>query len=202
MNNIKSISNKLQRDGLESLYEIRDWISTNLEDYGGPKKRAKIKEIVGKEVTDLLRKRGAADIINDGFTTGCGDVAIVFATLARSKGMPVQFIEAVQEDCLRELSLGSRHQSMKGHVFLRVKIGGKWVLLDPMQKSADGKRPNIDFSDKWCNEFKPGGIINEPESKQGRYIIYGIGLDSHDIGLRSFEDMREKFLAFSRRIYP
>lgn len=137
-----------------------------MRDYGNPKKRSRIREISGKDKIELLRKRNVDEIIKSGFITGCGDIALAYATIARSRGIPIQFIEAVQEDCLRDLSKGDDNHSMRGHVFLQAKVEGKWYLMDPSRKSSDGKCPNVDFSGELCEEVKPGAIIDGPKSKQ------------------------------------
>src|SRR4030067_3442151 len=43
----------------------------------------------------LFRRRTADQIIGDGFSTGCTDDTLAFIALARAKGIPTKFIEAI-----------------------------------------------------------------------------------------------------------
>lgn len=119
-----------------------------------------------EEKMKLFRKRTADEIIKSGKVTGCTDYAIVFIALARAKKIPTKYIEAIRK---RWLDIGDENH-IEGHVFAECQINNKWYIIDPQQ-----------------------GAIR---SDYRNYTIYKKGLDSWDIGIKSFEDLKEKFIDF------
>ena len=119
-----------------------------------------------EEKMELFRKRTAAEIIKSKKVTGCTDYAIIFIALARAKKIPTKYIEAIRK---RWLDIGDENH-IEGHVFAECQINNKWYIIDPQQ-----------------------GAIR---SDYRNYTIYKKGLDSWDIGIKSFEDLKEKFIDF------
>lgn len=118
----------------------------------------------------VFRKRTADRIITDGFTTGCTDTALVFIVLCRVKGFPTKYVEAIEKRWLEEGGTGK----IKGHVFAECFINDRWFQVDPARAA----------------------IHIQPD--HSRYVILGGGLDSWDLGIRSFSDLKNKFISFSK----
>ena len=118
----------------------------------------------------LFRKRTASEIIKQGFVTGCTDSDLVFITLARACGIPTKYVETINKSWLQK---GGR--SIQGHQYAQIydDQNKKWLWVDPM-----GSRVNI----------------HSPESEGN--VIFKIGLDSWDIGIHNFSELKEEFDRF------
>ena len=121
-----------------------------------------------KEKMKLFRKRTADEIIESKKLTGCTDCTIVFISLTRAKGIPTKYIEAIRK---RWLDIGDENY-IEGHVFAECQINNKWYIVDPQQGSIRTNYKN--------------------------YAIYKKGLDSWNIGIRDFKDLKEKFINFKK----
>ena len=155
---IKNIADNFRQKNLDLILEILDWVFNNFENTENDK----------EEKMKLFRKRTADEIIKSGKVTGCTDYAIVFIALARAKGIPTKYIEAIRK---RWLDIGDENH-IEGHVFTECQINDKWYITDPQQ-----------------------GVIR---TDYRNYAIYKKGLDSWNIGIRSFDDLKEKFIDFKR----
>ncbi|MFH1428097.1 MAG: transglutaminase-like domain-containing protein [Patescibacteria group bacterium] len=156
---IRDIANNFKQKDLDLILEILDWIFNNFKNVENDK----------EEKIKLFRKRTADEIIKSRKVTGCTDYAIVFIALARAKGIPTKYIEAIRK---RWLDIGDESH-IEGHVFAECQINDKWYIIDPQQ----------------------GTIRTDYRS----YAIYKKGLDSWDIDIRSFEDLKEKFIDFRKK---
>jgi len=114
------------------------------------------------KVLKIFAMRNAAKILRDGFSTGCHDSALVFATLSRAVGIPARYIAGIDK-------LDPKN---RGHCVVEVYINKNWIMVDQDTKtiSLDIKR-----SDFYRKNF-----------------IVGKGLDSWDIGIKSFRSWKEK----------
>ncbi len=155
---IKNIANNFKRKDLDLISEILDWIFNNFKNIENDK----------EEKMKLFRKRTADEVIESREVTGCTDYAIVFIALARAKGIPTKYVEAIRK---RWLDIGEDNH-IEGHVFVECLINDKWYIIDPQE-----------------------GTIR---SDYRRYVIYKKGLDSWSIGIKDFNDLKEKFLEFKR----
>ncbi|MFH1551932.1 MAG: transglutaminase-like domain-containing protein [bacterium] len=153
---IKNISDGFQQKNTDLILEILDWIFNNFKNIENNK----------KEKNKLFRKRTADEIIESRKTSGCTDYAIVFIALARAKGIPTKYIEAIRK---RWLDIGDEN-CIEGHIFAECLIKNRWYIIDPQEGSI-----RADYR---------------------RYVIFKKGFDSWDIGIRNLEDLREKFLSF------
>lgn len=118
----------------------------------------------------LFRTRTAAEIINQKLITGCTDATIAFVVLARASEIPSKYVETIDKEWLET---GKR--SISGHQYVQIYDYDyeKWIWIDPM-----------------------GNRINTlPPEKEGR-VIYKVGLDSWDIGIRNFDELEKKFKIF------
>jgi len=124
---------------------------------------------------ELFRKRTAVEIVESGFSTGCTDTALVFITLSRAKGIPTKYIEAIDKRWLDSKRDGGE---IKGRIFAECLIDGKWHKVDPAMLTIHAERV------------------------YPHHVIFAEGLDSWDIGIRSFEDLKEKFYSFREKMTP
>ena len=75
-------------------------------------------------------KRTAEQIIEQGLT-GCTDYGLVFAALARYKGIPAVFLQAANIDWIKDLKANNENANfIRGHILIEVFIGDKWYLVD------------------------------------------------------------------------
>ena len=119
----------------------------------------------------LFRRRTATEVIESGFVTGCGDSALTFVALCRAKGIPASWLETASAEWLRE-----RPEKITGHIFSRVLLDDHRYLVDPH-----------------------GGVVylnSRPDSR--RWVILDEGLDSWDLGIKSFSDLKKRFLDFEK----
>ena len=154
---IKEIAERIPGFGLEFVARALLWVHNNV------KRREDVNKV------KLFRKRTADQIIRDGFSTGCTDDALSFIVLARSKGIPTKYIEAVDNQWLEASDCEGE---IRGHIFVECFVNGEWYKVDPAMMLIHAEREYL------------------------QHKILGEGLDSWDLGIRSFEDLREKFQQF------
>ena len=110
----------------------------------------------------LFRKRTADQIITDKLSTGCTDTALVFISITRAKGIPTKYVEVFSKKWLEKGG-----DILAGHVYAECFINDKWMQIDPHLCRI---HPLIDYHN---------------------YEIYEKGLDSWDLGIDSFEEMKK-----------
>lgn len=155
---IKEITDAIVGVDYEFILKLLKWINKNIR-YPAPE---------GVEKNDVFRLRTADQIVKDGFATGCTDFALVFIAVARAKGVPTRYVEAIAKDYFSD-----DPDKVRGHIFAECYINGDWWGVDPM---AGNLKAGIKY---------PG------------YVVYGRGLDSWDMGIRDIKTMREKFRQFA-----
>ena len=98
----------------------------------------------------LFRERTAAEILEDGFSTGCTDHALVFITVARAAGIPTKYIEGVQGDKehLKQVAENGKIK-IKGHVIAKCFIKGEWYGVDPSKTSLFLDPRKVSFLELW-----------------------------------------------------
>lgn len=125
-----------------------------------------LKEKNGRIKNKFFRRRTAQEIIKSGFVTGCTDWALAFIVLARTKKIPTVYVETIRRKWLET----GKDDFIEGHVFAEVYIDDHWYIVDPEQSSI--------------------------KDKYGKWVVFKRGLDSWDIGIKSFEGLKEQFLSF------
>lgn len=131
--------------------------------------RKNLKSNSDKKVKDkVFRQRTADQIIKDGYTTGCTDIGLVFIALARAKNIPTKYVETIR----RKWMESEDEDFIEGHIFAEVFFNDKWYIIDPTEA---------------CLKFW-----------YDRWIVFAEGLDSWDIGIRNYQELKEKFIEFRR----
>ncbi|HLD72056.1 MAG TPA: transglutaminase-like domain-containing protein [Candidatus Nanoarchaeia archaeon] len=130
------------------------------------------------------RERTAHQIILSKCATGCTDYVLVFAALARAKGIPATITETVREKWIAEMVWNNKWNPKKeGHFFSEVYLPESkvWVVVDPTANKLTGR------DDKGYYQSGPGG--------DKRFMLFERGLDSWDYGIKTdteFGDMVKK----------
>ena len=114
----------------------------------------------------FFRKRSANEIIESKVATGCTDYALVFIALARARKIPTVYVEAIRR---KWLDMGDE-KYIEGHIFAECFVDGKWYIVNPEEGTIQ--------------------IFYQ------RFVIFDKGLDSWDIGIKNFNDLKGKFLKF------
>ena len=94
------------------------------------------------------RVRDLDEIISTKSVNGCTDYAHLFIALCRSKKIPALFVDVLDLDWVKNPG-----QSIKGHVFVKIKLNNQFFLIDPTR-----------------------GNIN-PLNKINNYVLIGKGVD-------------------------
>lgn len=115
-----------------------------------------------KKILKIFAKRTISKILKDKFSTGCHDDALIFVVFSRILGIPAKYVAGIDK-------LDPKN---KGHCVAEIYIGKDWVLVDPSEKT-------IDLDLKRSNFYKENFLI-------------GKGLDSWDIGIKSFRSWKDK----------
>lgn len=101
---------------LKSLYY---WIKHNVKYSAEPKIQAK------------KFQRSANEIWESGKASGCTDFAILYATFARTLGIPATILHTAEYGWVKKLQNGEDYSVHYGHSFCECYFNGKWVLVDP-----------------------------------------------------------------------
>jgi len=117
---------------------------------------------------NIFRKRKASEIYADGYVSGGTDAALVFVALARASNLPTKYIDTIRTQWLRE---GGR--PVLGNVYAEVydTTAERWQLVDPINA-----RLSISFPDS--------------------AVLFGVGLDSWDLGISDIDSLHTKYDAF------
>lgn len=119
-------------------------------------------------------KRTADDVIKSGYNYGCDEYGIVFATIARIKGIPTKYIQ-----CAEVISYATKN-GINGHVYLQCYLDDGTYLVD----STRGTIIKLNSEEDKLQLY----FVNTPECKQIMVEAYS-GLDSWEAGIKSHEDM-------------
>jgi hypothetical protein len=124
----------------------------------------------------LWRKRGAREILDSGYTTGCTDKALIFMHFSRNLGFPTTYVETLDKRYVNDLKRGFLG-SIEGHIFCDVESDDKVVHINP----GYGRTKIVDG----CY------IRTQSNGKDIRYEVLGKGTDYNRVFLRNgkgFED--------------
>ena len=92
--------------------------------------------------------RTVDDIMSSKLLTGCTDYGLLFASLARDKGIPTIFLQTARIDWIYD-RVRNADSGITGHILIEVYIDGKWRLVD---STAGRYYPDYDFSNFSLND--------------------------------------------------
>lgn len=139
---------------ISTLREIYLWMFNNLRDGDGDK-----------------FGRTAHEIVSSRIVTGCTDWGLVFATLARAKGVPAIFVQAGWIRWIKKVNrVGQCARPVYGHIFVEAYIDSQWCLVDSMR----GFLYRDYDADSFCL----------PHS----YYIFAKSIEVWDTGVRNLEE--------------
>ena len=121
-------------------------------------------------ITEQFNTRSAMQIINDKYTTGCTDFAIVLCAFLKELGISYRYVDALEK---RWLDAPIEEHRVVGHAF--VEVGG--LLIDPQRKI----------------------IYHDPEFVLQRYVVFGKGTEPYELGLTDFETNIQKYFDFKQK---
>lgn len=110
-------------------------------------------------------QRTAEEIWNSGFTTGCTDYCILFATFARQICIPTTCLHTAEKTWLSKLKNNEDFKGNLGHGFCECFYDGEWLLVDPTCK-----RISRNYNVKCLN-------LNYKVGDSHQFIPYYRGLD-------------------------
>ena len=140
------------------------------------KKALSYNEASKKYPDKVKRSRTVDQIIKGGCLTGCTDHALVFATLARAKGIPATVTETISEKWIYGMVQKNKWDPAKqGHFYSAVFLGGKWVVFDPT-KGKESPRSDSGY-------YTLNGQKN---------LLFARGLDSWDYGIRTMDEFSKQ----------
>jgi len=115
-----------------------------------------------EKVLQIFATRDISEVLKEMLSTGCHDDALIFATFCRALGIPSKYV----------VGINKLDPKNRGHCVVELFLHGRWILVDQSRGSI--------FIDPQRSEFY-----------RMNYIV-GKGLDSWDVGIKSFKTWEEK----------
>ena len=84
-----------------------------------------------EQIQNLKFTRTAKEIWESKKASGCTDYAILYATFARTLGIPTTILHTAEYDWLQRLKNGEESYVHYGHTFCECYFNDSWVLVDP-----------------------------------------------------------------------
>ena len=78
----------------------------------------------------FLRKRGPAEILSSGLSSGCGDYAFAFYHLMRARGLDVMLLDGAELTMTSLIKLQANHTGVAVHD----RKQNRWILVDPTSR--------------------------------------------------------------------
>lgn len=151
------------------------------------------KEIIQSKELPIFT-RTADDILQSGYVTGCTECAVLFATLARAKGIPAIIIDAAGQNLNPVDERFQKKENFKdvgGHFLVEVYVNDKWMLVDPsagaLYRNYDPRNPCLPQNDRY------GGLT---------FFAFAKGLSPIDIGITEKNHNRLQYVAFDKGESP
>ncbi len=83
--------------------------------------------------------RTAKEIWESKQTSGCTDYALLFATFARTLGIPTTYLHTAEYSWFQELKNKGNTLFHSGHSFCECYFNGRWILVDPTSRRIQEK---------------------------------------------------------------
>jgi len=172
---IKKIAGQIPGEGREFLENTLHW----LEEHGY------FKEILAEGRRGLLDnvhlQRTADEILASGYTIACGEQAIIFMVLCRTKGVPAKYVEAVSLDWLQQ----ETDENMHEHAFVETYLGGEWTLVDPARRKI---YDDLNYKKRGFVKWLEGIDFRDLKDSQGKHYSW-----------KNLAVLKKETLAFKRR---
>ena len=114
------------------------------------------------KVLKIFATRDISEVLKEMLSTGCHDDALIFTTFCRAVRIPAKYV----------VGINKLDPKNRGHCVVEIYLHGKWILVDQSRGSM--------FLEPSRSEFY-----------RMNYIV-GKGLDSWDVGIKSFKSWEEK----------
>ncbi len=88
---LKQVCEGFSSTRLNLIYDLLDWMQDHIR-----------VEHNRRDKIELFRKRTASKILEDGFATGCSDLAILFVTISRACRLPARYVKMMRNEQERE----------------------------------------------------------------------------------------------------
>ena len=139
---------------------------------------------------ELLEKRSSVELFEDRTLTGCSDYVHVLVPLVREYGIPARVVRGIEKESIPVLKRRIRGEEVdeevvyEGHVVAECKVDDRWITVDP----ARGK----------INLFP---ATSEGSEFRERYEGIETGIDSWEMGINSFEGVKEYHSDYVKQKY-
>lgn len=90
-----------------------------------------------QDIQNLKFMRSAQEIWESKKASGCTDFAILFATFARTLGIPTSILYTASVEWLEKLKNGDESTMHIGHTFCECYFNSEWILVDPTSKRIE-----------------------------------------------------------------
>ena len=127
---ITSITTDFVKDinDMKDFSTLREIYTTMRRELNVPEEEA---QKLYKDKDNMYLKYTAEDYIKNKTLWGCTSYAVVYAQMARAKGIPALLVEGVNIDYVKHIQSGSKENiPMGGHWYVEVYIQGKWYLIN------------------------------------------------------------------------
>lgn len=166
---------------LSTLIQIYRYVSEDQYHFGDGEK-------FGRTVDDIMKSK---------ILTGCTDYGLLFASLARDKGIPTVFIQTARIDWIYD-RVRDMDNGIIGHILIEVYIDGKWRLVD---STAGRYYPDYNISNFSLNdgyyvfskslEVWDSGVKNEQENTtMMRDLFKNFNVDAYQDPVYDYIDLR------------
>lgn len=129
-------------------------------------------------------RRDAAAIWASGYYTGCTDLALVTAALAREKKIPTKVFTTV--DLQNESSTAS------GHTAMAVYEDNDWWVVDPSDWRVFGATGEESTEEGHWLSLKERVRLRDFERRVSKFAVIGEGKDLWDMGIKSGREWQQK----------
>ena len=144
------------------------------------------------------------DYIKDRKLYGCTTYSLVFANMARAKGIPTVIVEGLKVDFIKKVQAGKYDNHISGHFFTEVYIDNQWYLIDNTRgrlylnyNTKNKILPNDNFLlGKGIDRWEFGMRMKEYSNKKSRFwdLVNSINLDKYENRTYKYIDLNNMVL--------
>lgn len=156
---VKKLANQIQGESKQFIEGFFTWV----------KESNYFQKIPEKEERKLLDtehlQRTADQILESRYAIACGEKALIFIALCRSKGIPIKYVEAVALDWLEQKS----DENMHSHAFAEAYLDGRWTLINPEKMEIYDE---IDYEKHGFIKWVEGVDSRDLTDKEGKHYSW------------------------------